>query len=139
MSYMQRLMRFAPLALTFVPLFAQAQVGTVSRFVGIFNIFVGLMLTAALLTYGLGFAMWVIRLGTWPSYRTEAVRVLEWSVAILFVLIVLLMIVQFFQKHPSAATYVLSAIVVVAVIGLVIYLMLGSGGGHGEKEEEIKH
>lgn len=138
MSTMQRFIRFAPFALAFAPLFAQAQVGTVSRVAGIFNIFVGLMLTVALLLYALGFVMWVIRLGTWPSYRTEAVRVLEWSVAVLFVLIVILMIVQFFQRNPTAATYVLSAIVVVAVLGFIIYIMLGSGGEH-EHKEEVKH
>lgn len=129
------LVRILPLVALAMPLAADAQVGAVSRVAGIFNIFVGLMLTAALLTYGVGVIMWWIRLGSWPSYRTTAIRILEWAVATLFVLIVLLGIVQFFQKHPTAASYVLSAIVLVLIIWAVVYLMAHSGGKKEEKEE----
>jgi len=117
-----------------MPSLALAQVGAVSKIVGIFNIFVGAMLTVALLLYGVGFIMWWIRLGSWPSYRTGAIRVLEWAVAVLFTLVVLLAIVQFFQKHPHAATYVISAIVIVLIVWVVLYIAANSGGGK-EKEE----
>lgn len=125
--------RALPLLVLFAPFAAQAQVATVGRVAGIFNVFVGLMLTAALVTYVFGFVMWWIRLGTWPSYRTEAIRVMEWSVAILFTLIVLLGIVQFFQQHQRAATYVISAIVLIIIIWAIVYIALHSGG---EKKEE---
>jgi hypothetical protein len=106
------------------------------RTVGIFNIFVGLMLTVALLTYALGFVMWVVRLGTWPSYRTEAVKIMEWSVAILFVLVVLLIIVQFFQMHTQAGLWILSAIVIIGIVWLIIWVLMDSGGEKEEKEEK---
>jgi VIT1/CCC1 family predicted Fe2+/Mn2+ transporter len=128
------LFRLLPLAAFAVPAVVFAQVGAVSRVVGIFNVMVGLMLTVALLTYGIGFIMWVIRLGTWPTYRTDAIRALEWSVATLFTLVVLLAIVQFFQRHPYEATYVLSAIVIILIIWIIVYLIAHSGGE--EKKEE---
>ena len=121
------------LSVLFFPMLASAQVGAVSRIVGVFNVMVGLMLVIALITYGIGFVMWVIRLGTWPSYRTEAIRAMEWSVALIFTLVVLLAIVQFFQRHPHAATYVLSAVVIILIIGIIVYLIAHSGG---EKKDE---
>jgi|SRR3989338_4313859 len=125
--------QLAALAVVATPLVASAQ--TFSRVLGVFNVFVGLMLTAALLTYATGFIVWVIRLGTWPSYRTEAIKIMEWSVVILFVLVVLLAIVQFFQNHPREGSYVASIIVLLLFVGIIIYLVSHSGG---EKKEEKK-
>ena len=107
--------------------------------IGIFNVFVGLMLTVALFTYGWGFILWVCRLGTWPSYRTEAVKIMEWSVVILFVLVILMAIVQFFQNHPRQATYVVSLIVGVIIIWVIVYLAAHSGGGEKKKEGGAAH
>jgi len=118
-----------PILTLLFPALAIAQTDAVSQVVGVFNVLVGLMLVAALLTYALGVVVWACRLGTWPSYRTEAIRTLEWAVATLFTLVVLLGIVQFFQRHPQQATYVISAIVVILVIWMVVYLIAHSGGG----------
>jgi len=96
---------------------------TFGQVVSLFNIFVGLMLVAALLTYGVGFVVWITRLGTWPTYRTEGVKVMEWAVVILFVLVVILAIVQFFRDHPYAATYTVSAILLALIIWAVIIMM----------------
>ena len=104
-----------------------------TQVVGLFNIFVGLMLTVALLTYGLGFALWLCRLGTWPTYRTEAIKIMEWSVVVLFVLVVLLAIVQFFQYHPRQAGFVVSIVVGIIVIWVILYLAAHSGGGAKKK------
>ncbi len=111
-----------------LPSIASAET-TFTQAIGIFNIFVGIMLTVALLTYGLGFILWVVRLGTWPTYRTEAIRVMEWSVAIIFILVLLLAIVQFFQLHPREAAWAVSIIVGVIVIWIILYLAAHSGGG----------
>ncbi len=143
------LMHLALPAVALVPLVAGAGdvvpaisggsgISGVSRALGLFNVFVGLMLTVALLTYAIGFVVWVVRLGTWPSYRTEAIKIMEWSVVILFVLIVLLAIVQFFQKHPREAGYVLAVIIVIAIIAIIAFLVAHSGGGEKKKEEK-KH
>jgi len=106
-SYPSRLLPFASGVLAvpalLLPALASAET-SFTQVIGLFNIFVGLMLTVALLTYFLGFFLWLCRLGTWPTYRTEAIKIMEWSVVILFVLVVLLAIVQFFQYHPKEAS-----------------------------------
>lgn len=107
--------------------------------IGVFNVFVGLMLTVALFTYGLGFILWLCRLGTWPTYRTEAVKIMEWSVVILFVLVILMAIVQFFQNHPRQATYVVSIIVGIIVVWIILYLATHSGGEEKKKDAKPKH
>lgn len=127
------LIRALPLLAALIPGVASAQ-ASFTQAVGLFNVFVGLMLTAALLSYGIGFVVWLCRLGTWPSYRTEAIKVMEWSVVILFVLVVLLAIVQFFQYHPREAGVVVSAIVAILILWVVVYMVMQSGGG--EKKEK---
>ena len=112
------------------PVVASAQ--TLTKAVGVFNVFVGLMLTAAILTFGTGFVVWIIRLGTWPTYRTEAIKIMEWGVVILFVLVVLLMIVQFFQNHARAATYIVSTIVLI----LLAFVIIRMAAAKSEKKEE---
>ena len=123
-------MQGAAVLLLALPFQASAEV--VVQAVSLFNIFVGLMLVAALLTYGLGFTMWITRLGTWPSNRTEGIKVMEWAVVILFVLVVILMIVQFFRDHPTTATYVV-AVLVLALVGWGLLTFIKKSG---EKKEE---
>lgn len=104
----------------------------ITQVVGLFNMFVGLMLVAALLAYGTGFVMWVTRLGSWPSPRDEAIHVMMWTPAILFTLVVLLAIVQFLQAHPTAALYAAAAAGVAFAVWALIFLIRNAG----EKEEE---
>lgn len=104
-------------ALSF-PFVAHAQVLT--RVVELFNIFVGLLLTASILTFATGFVVWITRLGTWPTYRTEGVKIMEWAVVQLFVLVVLLMIVQLFRDHPDWGARLVALIVIVGIIIIVL-------------------
>lgn len=101
---------------------------------GLFNIFVGLMLVAALIAYGGGFIVWATRLGSWPSPRDEAIRIMMWAPAILFTLVVLLAVVQFFQNHPRAGAYILSTLALLVVIAVIVYLALHAGAEKDEKE-----
>jgi len=137
-TYMPRLQHTATGLLSAValavPAIASAET-TFTQVIGLFNIFVGLMLTTALFTYFLGLILWITRLGTWPTYRTEAIKIMEWSVVILFVLVVLLAIVQFFQYHPKEASFVVSIIVAVIIIWIILYLAAHSGGGKKKAEE----
>ena len=138
-SYPSRLLPFASGVLAvpalLLPALASAET-TFTQVIGLFNIFVGLMLTVALLTSFLGFFLWLCRLGTWPTYRTEAIKIMEWSVVILFVLVVLLAIVQFFQYHPKEAGWVVSVIVGLVIIWIILYLAAHSGGGKKKGAEE---
>ena len=138
-TYLPRLphvaLRFLGAPALILPAVANAET-TFTQVIGLFNIFVGLMLTVALFTYGLGFFLWLCRLGTWPTYRTEAIKIMEWSVVILFVLVVLLAIVQFFQYHPKEAGYVVSAIVAIVIIWIILYLAAHSGEGKKKATKE---
>ncbi len=130
MNYLSRATLTMSLVTAAAPALANAQ--TISQAVGLFNVFVGLMLTAALLTYGVGMVVWWVRLGTWPTYRTEAIKIMEWSVVMLLVLVVLLAIVQFFQNHPRAAGYTVSIVVLVLIVWAI--LVMAAKGGKKEKE-----
>ena len=130
----------APPLAGLMPSLAFAQ--TVSRAVGLFNIFVGLMLVAAFLAYGAGFVVWVTRLGSWPNFRTQGIHIMEWTPVILFVLIVLLAIVHFFQGNPGAAAGVLAVIVFLLIIWAILALMRGAKSEEdtrkkGEEEKDF--
>jgi hypothetical protein len=97
---------------------------------GLFNIFVGLMVVGAIIAFVAGLIVWTVRLGT--VGRSEGIRIMEWGVVVLFVVVVLLAIVQYFTTHPAAVT-ILIAIVVALFIGyIVLEVIRGSGG---DKEE----
>lgn len=123
-------------ALVLLPSVALASTTTnlVSQIAGLFYIVVGLALTAAFLLMGAGTVMWIVRLGTDQQYRDYAITVLEWSVATLFTLILVLGVVEFVQTHTSATLYILS----VAIILLLAWLVVTSGLLSGEGEEK-KH
>lgn len=123
------------MALTLVVPALAGAANSVTQAVGVFNVFVGLMLTAALLIYGVGFVVWLVRLGTWPTYRTEGIKIMEWAVVVLFVLVVLLAIVQFFQYHPRQAGIVGSLIVAILIVWMIVYLATHSGGGEKKKDD----
>jgi|SRR3989344_5490887 len=91
---------------------------TLTQAAGLFNIFVGLLLTVSMILMGAGIMMWGVRLGTWPSYRTEAIRLMEWANGILFTLILLLLVSQFVQQHTATAAFILG----LAIIGVVAWV-----------------
>jgi hypothetical protein len=106
---------------------------TLSEIVGLFNIFVGLMLVLAIVIFVAAIIVWIVRLGTWPTYRDDAIKMMEWAVAILFVDIVLLGAVQYVQRHTHTALVILG----LCVILLVLWILVQSGAfSSGEEKEE---
>ena len=105
-----------------------------TQLVGLFNIFVGVMVVMALLMYGGGFIMWVTRLGSWPSPRDEAIDIMAWAPTILFVLVVLLAIVQALQRYPQAGAYIVSILVLLIIAWVIVYLVRHAGGGEDDEE-----
>lgn len=105
----------------------------VSDVLGIFNIFVGLMIVVAMVMFFGGLIVWAVLLGT--LRRTQGIILMEWAVVILLVLSVLLAIVRFFQGNPAAATFAVSALLVIGV-AWAIFSMASPGGA--EKKEEKK-
>ncbi|MDP2649001.1 MAG: hypothetical protein U1D26_03310 [Patescibacteria group bacterium] len=126
-----KILLLAPVLVSALPLVASAQ-NVFAKATGIFNIFVGMMLVAAILAYCTGFVLWIVRLGTWPTYRTAGIQVMEWSVVILFVLVVILMIVQLFRDHPYASSYTAALV----VIGLIVWAMLAAAKSSASKKDE---
>ncbi len=103
-----------------------------STVIGIFNLLVGLMLTASILLMVGGLILWSVRLGIMPSYRDEAIKLMQWAVAILFVLVFLLYIAQFVQTH-RALTMMLIGTAIVAIIAYFVANVMLAGG---DKKEE---
>jgi len=85
-----------------------------------FNLFAGLMLTLSLVFFIGGFIIYLVRLGTWPTYREEAVELMKWGVAILFTLVVILGIQQFLLAHLAVAVTIGALI----IIGLVVWALI---------------
>jgi xanthine/uracil permease len=125
---MRRALWFSALALI-IPSAAHAQV--LSQVAGVFNIIVGLMLVASFLLFFGGLAMWVSRLGTYPTNRDEAIRMMQWAVVTLFVLAAFLAISQFIQKHAAMASFVIGVVVVGLAIWFISTVVLAE-----KKEEE---
>jgi predicted small integral membrane protein len=134
---MRTALQALPLALVLAPSLALASTTTnvISQIAGLFYIVVGLTVVVATLLMLGGIGMWIVRLGTDETYRNEAIKMMEWAVATLFTLILILGVVEFVQTHTSITLYILS----IAIIILLIWVIVTSGlfsGGDGEKEEE---
>lgn len=108
---------------------------TIVQIINLFNVFVGLYLTATLLVFFGSFIMYLARLGTYPTYRESAIRGMEWGVAMLFVLIVLLAIVQLFERRPDVATTIFALAAIVAAI----FAVISSAVANAAKRNEDTH
>jgi len=84
-----------------------------------FNLLAGTMLTISLGLFIGGFILYIVRLGTWPTYREEAIEVMKWGVSILFTLILLLAVQQFLLTHLTVAVTI-GAILIVGVVAWVL-------------------
>ncbi len=95
-------------------------VPSTAQVLGVFNLLVGLMLVASILFFVGGFIMYLVRLGTWPTYRDEAIDVMAWGVSILFTLIVLLAIQQFLARHIFVAVSGAALIIVLGIAYVIV-------------------
>lgn len=93
---------------------------TFPQVVGLFHIAVGLILTFTVLLFITAFSVYVARFNTWPSYRDHMIRVLEWAVVMLFVLLVVLSIVNAIQHHGEVTLPIIAFLIIVAVIFIAI-------------------
>lgn len=101
--------------------------------VGLFNIMVGLMLVVSALLMCGGFILWYVRLGTFPSYRDDAINIMQWGVAILFVLVVLLGVAQFVQTHTALVMMLIGALIAAGVVYVIATSVTASNGEHKEE------
>lgn len=118
---------------TVVALFASlcpmiAQALTLPQAIGFFHIAVGIILTGIVLLFITGFGVYIARFNTWPTHRDTAIRVLEWAVVMLFVLIVVLAIVNAIQHHGNIVLPILAflILIIVAIVAIFAFRTLAS-------------
>lgn len=119
------------------PSFALASTTTdlLSQLAGLFYIVVGLALVAAILLMIGGVIVWLLRFGTTNTFRDDAIRIMEWAVATLFTLVLVLGAVEFVQTHTSETLYILAICIILLLAWLVITSGIISGGGEKKEEE----
>lgn len=88
---------------------------TLPQAVGFFHVAVGLIITGIVLLFVTGFCVYVARFNTWPTHRDAAIRVLEWAVVMLFVLVVVLAIVNAIQHHGNIVLPILAFLILIVV------------------------
>ncbi|MDO8482126.1 MAG: hypothetical protein Q7S75_03530 [bacterium] len=120
--------RLCALGVMCLPLAASAL--ALNQVLGFFNIVVGLLLTASVISFGAGLILYMTRYGTWP--REDAFPFMSFAITILFVISVLLAIIHFVVRHTSTALYVLAVIVFFCLAGIILFLVK-SGGKKEEK------
>ncbi len=86
-----------------------------TQLLAFFNLFVGAMLTTSLGLFLGGFIMYLTRLGTWPTYREEAVEIMKWGLSVLFTLVLILGIQQFMLEHLIVAVTI-GALIILSVV-----------------------
>lgn len=123
--------RAALLAVMLIPTTASAQ--ALSQVAGLFNIMAGIMLVVSILLFFGGLGMWFTRLGTWPTYRDEAIKMMAWGTSVLFVLAVLLALVQFIQNNLALASFIVGLV----FIGLIVWFVLTVSAS--KKDDEHAH
>lgn len=93
---------------------------TITEILAFFNLFAGLMLSISIIVFLGGFVLYVARIGTWPTYREVAVRIMRWGVTILFALVVILGLQQALLAHLMVAA-VIGALI---IIGLLVWALV---------------
>jgi cytochrome bd-type quinol oxidase subunit 2 len=98
-----------------LPSFVYAQTTGVPEIIGLFNIVVGFMFVCACLLFGGGLISYGVNFGN--AERMQGIKLMEWGVATLFVLIVLLGVVQFLQGHGGVANVIVAFIIMMIIVG----------------------
>lgn len=103
----------------------------IGQLFGLFNIVAGLLLVAALLTFGGGLVSYFGRLAL--AKRDESLITMQWGVRLMFVLVLMLGIVEFIQLHTALVLQLLAVAVLIGLIYTIMLVVKSSG------ESEDKH
>jgi len=106
-----------------------------NQVLGFFNIVVGLLLTASVVSFGGGLILYWTRYGTWP--REEAFPFMSFGVTILFVISVLLAIIHVVVQNTATAMYVIAVVIFFCLAGIILFFMKASGGD--KKDDQGRH
>lgn len=118
-----RIIGFQALALAaaFMPALASAQ--TLFKALGFLDIFMGLFLTVAICMFVGALILYFTRYGTF--HREDAYPFMQSSIAIVFVLIVILALVRFLREHTTGTLYVIGAVILLFGGWLVMKVFKG--------------
>lgn len=122
----------ALIAIGALPDTAAAQTTSVSTVAGLFNIMAGFMFVAAVSTFVGGIISYMVDFGN--HERLKGIALMEWGVAILFTLVVLLGIVQFIQNHQGTANVIVATAVIIGVILIVFTVLMEAPPPEKKKE-----
>lgn len=75
--------------------------------------------------------MWFARLGTQSTHRDDAIKMMTWGTAVLFVLAALLALVRFVQNNMAMASFILGLILVGLIAWFVITVAASQKEGDG--------
>lgn len=84
---------------------------TLGSLFGLFDLVAGLLLVAAILTFGAGLSTYFARLAL--AGREESIGTLEQGVRLLFVLVVLLGIVKYVQNNTAVVLELLAGVILI--------------------------
>ena len=102
----------------------------------LFNICIGVLLVATLGVFVSSVFVYAVRFDTWPNHRDAAIKSMEWSVVMLFVLIILVGILQAFERYTATASFILAFLVIIIILSLIVRVGVSSGGkAEGEKKK----
>jgi len=116
-------MYLVPLLILATPLSAEAQ--TLFQVVGLLNIFVGLLVVAAFVTFGTGLVYYLAHIEL--EKRIYGIYIMEWGVSIVFVTIVLLAIAKFVRDYTGVVIGVASVVTFLLFMLAVAYVLSTSG------------
>lgn len=114
------------------PYIVSAEAVTVPGIVGLFNIIAGFMFVASIATFVGGIISYMVDFGN--QERLKGIHLMEWGVAILFVLVVLLGAVQFVQSHQGTANVIVATIVIIGAAAIVLMVLTDSPPPEKKKE-----
>ena len=102
---------------------------TFVQVLSMFHVMTGLLLTFVLLMFVTGIWAYFARLGTWPTHRDNAIKILEMGVSLLAVLVVRLALLRAFQ----VCTTVMLTILAVVVFLVLAFFIVRSAATRKEK------
>lgn len=125
---LQRAIGFLAAATALMPVTAFGM--TINTLLGYLDIFVGLFLAVSIIMFVGALITYFSRYGT--PRRADAFPFMEWSITIVFVLIVILALVHFLRDHTKITLFILAVIIFLFIAKFVMSVLKESA----KKEEK---
>lgn len=94
---------------------------TLFQVLGFLDIVIGLFVAASIVIFAAALIVYFVRLG--QINREEMFPYMEFSIATLFVISVVLGLIRFFREYTDVMLYILGAIAAVLIAALILWLL----------------